>query len=716
MIKIQNGYAKIDTPNNSLVLSLKDDPKLVYIGSKIADCDDYSFSGESIFQIFTSADDADSFRRLVSSSGDGHARESMIYLCDEDGNSTVRLRFEKCEERKAKPELVGMPSSYGESECLSLYYSDKCFGVFVEQYFAFFPDNDVVATGLKIRNASGKKIKIKRAMSLQLDLSDGDYEVLTLDGAAGRERRAVRRSLKSGTFSNASFSGLSSNSRNPFIEITKKGYNGFTVAANLVYSGNHKEIFDLPPLGGARLLSGINDYLLDFVLESGEEFDTPEAVFTVAENEEKASFSMRRFVGAHIIPKRFVKAERPILINSWESFLFNFDRKKLIEMCKKAAGLGIEMFVLDDGWFGKRDNDLSSLGDWTENEPKLGGTLGGLADEVRRLGLRFGIWVEPEMISRDSDLYRAHPEYAMTINGVEPIEIRHQIVLDITKEEVRENILKQLFSVIEKSKADYLKWDCNRGISELKNSGELFHKYVLGVYDMLKKLTARFPDLLIESCASGGNRFDLGMLCFTPQIWASDDADPRERTTIQEGTAKAYPPLTMGAHVAHIPNWHTFNGTSYDNAFAVASSGAFGYEFDITKLSKEDDEILKRQVDFYKKWRKVLQFGDYIVNENSEERGISSYTLVDDEKEKAIATVIYLDRTINKLYPVVYIKGLDGNGRYNVSFRGGERSPFTASGSALEKVGVYLGNLYTDKRVSNNYNSIQTVIMEIEKI
>ncbi len=716
MIEIKKQYAKIDTLNNSLIIDFSKDAKLVYLGKKIADCDDYDFSGVRRAQTFSSADDIDALKRTVSSSGDGHCREGMIYLCDEDGNATVRLSCEGIEKGNKKPTLKGMPSSHGESECLTIKYGDKNFGVEVEQYFGFFDGSDVVATGVKIINQSGKTIKIKRAMSLQLDLPDGDYDVLTLDGASCRERRAVRRNVNGGTFSNSSVAGLSSNCHNPFIEVTKKGYNGFTVATNLVYSGNHKELFDIPSMGGARLLSGINDYLFDFPLKDGEEFQTPEAIFTVAANEEAASAEMRKFVSRNIIPERFIGRERPVLINSWESFLFNFDRGKLIETCKKAAEIGIEMFVLDDGWFGKRDNDLSSLGDWFENEKKLGGTLQDLADEIRGLGLKFGIWVEPEMISIDSDLYRAHPEYAMTISGVKPLEIRHQIVLDITKEEVRREILEKLYGIIERSKAYYLKWDCNRGIYELKNSGELFHKYVLGLYDMLSKLTAKFPDLLIESCASGGNRFDLGMLCYTPQIWASDDVDPRERTTIQEGTAKAYPPLTMGAHVGHIPNWHTFNGTSYDNAFAVACCGAFGYEFDVTKISEKDERTLKRQVEFYKKWRSVLQFGNYTVNENSEERGISSYTLADDKKEKAVATVIYLDRTINKLYPVVYIKGLLPEAKYSVRFTSDEEIKFTASGSALEKVGVYIGNLYTSERIADNYNSIQTVIMEIEKI
>lgn len=719
MIKQLGNYIKIDTKNTSLIFLVDDCPKLVYFGKKVSDLIDYDFSGIKNNQTFTSADDLDNNPYLISSSGDGHSRESMIQVVSE-GNASLRLRLNKVQILKNKPQILGMPSSYGEKECLLLEYSDKNLNITLEQYFAVFDNSDVIATSVKLINNGKKSIYIKRLMSLQLDLPYGLYDMLTLEGASCRERVPAVKTLNGGSYVNASYSGLSSNARNPFVALIKKGANGFCVESNLIYSGNHKEIVECGNLGGVRLLSGINDYLLDFCVNSGDSFHAPEAVFTVADSIDTASFNMRVFVDKHIIPERFRRKERPIVVNTWETFLFNFDEKKLMDLCDKASDLGAEMLVLDDGWFGKRNDDTSSLGDWHENIEKLNCSLKEFGDKIRARGLKFGIWIEPEMINADSDLFRAHPEFAMTIDGVKPIEIRNQLCLDTTKKEVRDYIVDIISDVIVKSGADYIKWDCNRSIQELKNSSELFHRFTLGVYDMLKRITNKFPSLIIESCASGGNRFDLGMLCYTPQIWASDNCDARYRTSIQEGTLFAYPQIAMGTHVGHIPDWHTFNGTSYDNAFSVAALGAFGYEFNLTELSNQDAEIIRKQIAFYKKWRKILQFGTLTINEYLSERGISSYTITDDKKERAVATIIVTANIFNFNYPKFYIKGLNPDYIYKVSLREqaelSENITFSASGNALAFVGVSLSNLFTDKAINCNYNSIQTRILTFEKI
>ena len=719
MIKRLGDYIKADTKNTSFIILTGNRPELVYYGAKIADCENFDFSGIKKDCPFTSADDADNFPYLISSSGDGHSRENMIRIVS-DKNSTLRLLLKDVRILKIKPEITGMPSSYGEKECILLKYSDDALNIALEQYFAFFENSDVVATSVKLINNGKNDIKIKRLLSLQLDLPSGSYDMLTLEGAACRERFPTVKTLNGGTYVNASYSGLSSNSRNPFVALIKKGTNGFCVESNLIYSGNHKEIAECGNLGGVRLLSGINDYLLDFCVAPCESFCAPEAVFTVAKDTETASFNMRDFVDKHIIPAALRRVERPIVVNTWETFLFDFDEKKLTDLCDKAVELGAEMLVLDDGWFGKRNDDTSSLGDWYENTEKLGCSLKEFGDKIRRKGLAFGIWAEPEMISKDSDLYRAHPDFAMTIDGITPIEIRHQLCLDTTKKEVRDYIVDKISDIISKSGATYLKWDCNRSVQELKNSGSLFHLFTLGLYDMLKRITDKFPELIIESCASGGNRFDLGMLCFTPQIWASDNADPRYRAAIQEGTLYAYPQVTMGTHVGHIPDWHTFNGTSYDNSFSVAALGAFGYEFNLTELSEKDSEIIRNQIVFYKKWRQTLQFGALTVNEYLAERGISSYTVADEKQEKAVATVIVTENRLNYVYPKVCIKGLNPDYTYRVSFRKqaelSENITFTASGSALARLGVSFPDLFTDKAIGGNYNSIQTRILTIEKI
>lgn len=720
MIKRYDDYIKADTENSSLIIFNNAEPRLVYYGEKVSGYDNYDFSGIKDDRTFTSADDLSNAPRLISSCGDGYSRENMIRVVTENGDASLRFRLAKVNIVKNKPKLIGMPSSYDENECLILKYVDDALHIELEQYFAFFENSDVITTSVKLVNNGKQAVKIKRLLSLQLDLADGDYDMLTLEGASLRERIPTVKTLNGGVYVNSSCSGLSSNSHNPFVALIKKGANGFCVASNLIYSGNHKEIVECGNLGGVRLLSGISDYLFDYVLPAGESFCAPEAVFTVAENLVGASSAMRDFVDKHIIPERLRRRERPILVNTWETFLFDFDEKKLMTLCDTAKNLGVEMLVLDDGWFGKRNDDTSSLGDWTENTAKLGCSLKEFGNKIREKGLSFGIWVEPEMISADSDLFRAHPDFAMTADGVKPIEIRHQLVLDITKKEIRDYIVAKISDVIEQSGVKYLKWDCNRPITELKNSGTLFHDFTLGLYDMLSRITAKFPDLLIEGCASGGNRFDLGMLCFTPQIWASDNADARYRAAIQEGTLYAYPQITMGTHVGHIPDWHTFNGTSYDNEFAVAALGAFGYEFNLTELSGSESEIIKKQIEFYKKWRKVLQFGTLTVNEHLAERGISAYTVADEKKEKAVATVIVTENVINRDFPKIYIKGLDADSVYKVSFRqqtetdGGK--DFTASGSALAKIGLSLGNLFTDKAVATNYNSIQTRLITFEKI
>ncbi|MBR2988459.1 MAG: alpha-galactosidase, partial [Clostridia bacterium] len=594
MIKQLCNYVKADTKNSSFIISTMDMPKLLYYGKKVGDSTDYEFTGISRPRVFTSADDVDNAPYLISTVGDGHLRENAVQIVTESGVSTLRLKFKGVKILDKKPVLSGLPSAYGESCCMVLTYADEVLNIELQQYFAVYENSDVISTAIKLINKSNSQIKIKRLFSLQLDLPDGEYELLTLDGASCRERIPTVKTVNGGTYVNASFSGLSSNSHNPFVSLTKKGANGFCVQSNLIYSGNHKEVVDVSNFGGVRLLSGINDYLLDYPVLPNQSFCAPEAVFTIAPNTTLASANMREFVDRHIMPKGLRRKERPIVVNTWETFLFNFNFDKLMGLCDKAKDLGVEMLVLDDGWFGKRNDDHSSLGDWDENEKKLGCSLKQFGEKIRDKGLKFGIWVEPEMISRDSELYRAHPDWAMTIDGVSPLEIRYQLVLDTTKKEVRDYIVDKICAVIENSGVEYVKWDCNRSIQEVKDSGTIFHDFTLGLYDMLKRITEKFPDVIIESCASGGNRFDLGMLCFTPQIWCSDNVDARYRTEIQEGTLYAYPQISMGTHVGHIPDWHTFNGTSYDNAFAVAMLGAFGYEFNLTELDQEQTEVIRR--------------------------------------------------------------------------------------------------------------------------
>ena len=720
MIRIQNTYAKLDTPHTTLLLRLKEIPEILYYGARLRDAEDYSYFGSGTDGVsLSSADDVHSEACVLSSSGDGCNRETMIQIVAGDGSGTLRPVLSDAKIQKGKPLFESpLPASYGADESLILRYKDSI-GLEILQYFTVFGDSDVIATSVCLRNTGDRAFHIRRCMSLQLDIGKGNWEAVTLDGASQRERCPHRTLLHGGSLSAASFAGLSSNAHNPYVIARNRGERGGCVACNLVWSGNHRQIFDLSPISDLRLLSGINDYLLNYKLEPGKTFEAPEAVFVREEGEAEVCAQMRAFVSEHIVRGEWKKKARPVLINSWEGFLFSFDQNKLMEFCRRAADVGIELFVLDDGWFGKRDDDTTSLGDWKVNRQKMGGTLREFADKVRKNGLMFGIWMEPEMISKDSDLFRAHPEYALSVPGKETMEIRHQRVLDLTNPEVRRYMIGAISSVIEESGASYLKWDCNRGIFDLPGAEELFYRYTLGLYEVLGTITKKFPNLLIESCASGGNRYDLGMLCFTPQIWASDNTDARSRLAIQEGTLYGYPQSTMGAHVGASPNPHTFNSSSPDTRFTVASAGAFGYECDITALSQEMLELIRSQVDFYKQWRDVMQFGTYYRTDSVFDGEASGWIFVSEDRSRAVASVALLAKGCAAIPFRARFCGLDPNALYQVCSRpqkGASPVLFSAYGDALCQGNIRLGNLFTEAEMHEYSNQVMTRMFTFTRI
>lgn len=720
MIRIQNTYAKLDTPHTTLLLQLKDLPEIIYYGERLRDAEDYSYFGSGTDGVpLSSADDVCSNACVLSSSGDGSNRETMLHIVASDGSGTLRPVLFDAKVQKGKPLFQSsLPSSYGESESLILWYKDSI-GLEILQYFTVFKDSDVIATSVRLRNTGEKSVHIRRCMSLQLDLGKGDWEAVTLDGASQRERCPHRTLLRGGSLSAASFAGLSSNAHNPYVIARNRNNRGGCIACNLVWSGNHRQIFDLSPLSGLRLLSGISDYLFNYKLDPGKTFEAPEAVFMRGEEETEVCEQMRAFAAEHIVRGEWKKKARPILINSWEGFLFSFDQKKLMEFCRRAAQVGIELFVLDDGWFGKRDDDTCSLGDWKVNRQKIGGTLREFADKVRKSGLMFGIWMEPEMISKDSDLFRAHPEYVLSVPQKETMEIRHQRVLDLTNPKVRQYMVEAISSVVEESGASYLKWDCNRGIFDLPGAEELFYRYTLGLYEVLDTITKKYPKLLIESCASGGNRYDLGMLCFTPQIWASDNTDARSRLAIQEGALYGYPQSSMGAHVGASPNPHTFNSSSPDTRFSVASAGAFGYECDITALSEEMLETVRSQVVFYKQWREVMQFGRYYRTDSVFDGEASGWIFVSEDSSRAVAVVALLEKGCSAIPFRARFQGLDPNALYQVSSRpqkGAVPIFFKAYGDALCHGNIRLGNLFTESEMHEYSNQVVTRMFTFTRI
>lgn len=716
--KIQN-FIKIDTQNTTLLLRLDDIPEIVHFGKKLSDDTSYSFweYGKDLTMV-SSASDYCGRKTVLSCSGDGNNRETLLHAVNAKGNGSVRLKLTDVVLNAKKPALCGLPSALDSEDTAVFIYEDQAFGMVVEQYFSTFAGSDVIATGLRIRNAGEEKFYLRRALSMQLDFDGGEYEATALVGNWARERKVKKTDISIGCTSFSSYLGLSSNTVNPFVICSKKGKRGFSVASNLVYSGNHKELFDCSVHNGLRMATGINDYMLNYAVDAGEVFCTPEAVFVYGADEETVCFEMRSFVSEHILRKDWREKVRPIAINSWETFLFRFDKKKLLELCDTAKDLGIELFVLDDGWFGKRDDDTSSLGDWFANESKLGGTLGALADEIRQHGLEFGIWVEPEMINEQSVLYKEHPEYAMTVDGVTPLYVRNQWVLDITKKQVRDYLVEKISAVIEESKASYVKWDCNRGLSELKGAGELFHNYVLGVYDLFDRLTKKYPNVLFESCASGGNRFDLGMLYYTPQIWTSDSTDARVRVGIQEGTLKAYPLSTVSAHVACSPSHHTFNKTALKDRFAVACQGVLGYELNLNALPQAELSEIALQTAFYKKWRETLQFGDFYEGDGSSDEKFISWTVVAKDKSRAMTTGVCLKQDFGVKLPKIKAVGIDENANYQVSVIrrvGDEKVCFTAKGDLLVNGGVFVDDLYDMETLNENSNSVVSVLITMEK-
>ena len=457
-------------------------------------------------------------------------------------------------------------------------------------------------------------------MSMMFDLTEDSYDLITFDGGWIKEANKHKRPLSYGTYINDSTTGSSSNRHNTGIILAKKDTNedyGICIGINLIYSGNHYEAVQISNHGLLRVMNGINPHCFEWLLKRGEFFETPEAVLTYSnEGFNSLSKNFHQFINNHIIPRQFKNKERPIVLNSWEAFYFDFNYFKLIKLAKKARDLGVEMFVLDDGWFGNRNDDHQSLGDYEINYKKLPFGIKGLSHKIHRLGMKFGLWFEPEMVNPDSKLYKEHPEYAVHIEGRNPSLGRNQLVLDLCNSEVRSYIKTKMTAILDSTNIDYIKWDMNRHITDMyskniNNQGMFFHQYILGLYEILEYITNRYPNILIETCSSGGNRFDLGMLTYGAQIWASDNTDPIERLKIQEGLSYLYPQSAISCHVSLSPHAQTLRKTPLATRFNVASFGVLGYELNFKYLSFAEKKAIKSDIEFYKKYRNVFQFGEF---------------------------------------------------------------------------------------------------------
>ncbi|MCA0252947.1 MAG: alpha-galactosidase [Actinobacteria bacterium] len=551
--------------------------------------------------------------------GKGDYRVPALETTMPDGSFVTDLRYAgHTVHDQTVPCLDGLPASVAaDRPCQTLQVDLADGDLALTLYYTIFPDSNVVTRRAVLTNRSGVALRARRVMSQLIDLPDRGFDLVTFDGAWIAEAHKHVRPLAPGIYVNSSITGFSSNRHNPGVLLARRGCGedrGEVYGFNLVYSGNHYTAVELSQRDLVRVTSGINPIGFEWTLEPGARFETPEAVLSWSdEGYNGLSANLHEFVGRHIVRGQWRDAERPVLVNNWEGTYFDFDHRRVVSMARRAAGLGAELFVLDDGWFGARNDDHAGLGDYAVNRRKLPKGLEGLAAEITGLGLKFGLWFEPEMVNRDSDLYRAHPEWAIAVPGRTPSEGRFQLILDLTRPEVRDHIMTNVSAILDAVPISYVKWDANRTFSDqfsaVTAAGELHHRYVLGLYEVLRRIFEPRPHILLESCASGGNRFDLGMLCFSPQIWASDCTDPVERLRIQGGLSHLYPQSTMGAHVTASPSAQTLRHTPLSTRFNVAAFGLLGYELDPTDLTREERRRIREQIAFYKDHRRLLQFG-----------------------------------------------------------------------------------------------------------
>jgi alpha-galactosidase len=587
--------------------------------------------------------------------GKGDFRMPAYQVQLKNGSRITEFEYQSHKIYQGKEKLNGLPSTYSNSKSevttLEIVLHDPLINCDLILYYHVFEELPVIARSCKFVNKSEDSLKIQSAMSLSVDFYDSDYEMITLDGAWSRERHIHKRQLTTGIQSIASVRGASSANHNPFIALKRMQTTeseGEAYGFGLIYSGNFIAQAQVDSYDVTRIMLGINPFEFEWTLNPIDEFQTPEAVMIYSDcGLNKMSQAFHELCRNNLMRGKWKDKVRPILINNWEATYFDFDESKILNIAQKAKDLGMELFVLDDGWFGKRDDDTTSLGDWYSDLNKLPNGVSGLSKKIKQLGISFGLWFEPEMVNEISDLYKAHPEWVISTPNRNKSYGRNQFVLDYSNNEVVEFIFNMMAEVISNSEIDYIKWDMNRNITEAftatleaENQKEFFHRYILGVYKLYEKLINEFPNILFESCASGGARFDLGMMYYAPQAWSSDDTDAVERIKIQYGTSMVYPLVSMGSHVSAIPNHQVGRETSLKMRANVAYFGTFGYELDLTKLTEQEQEEVTAQVEFFKRYREVIQFGDfYRIKSPFEENGNAVWMIV--SKDKKIAIVAY---------------------------------------------------------------------------
>ena len=613
-----------------------------------------------------------------SSLGKGDLREPMLELVNPDGSRTNDFLYESHLIDDAQPSQQPLPGSYAENGRgghLCVTYRDRNYGLVLETHYYVWADCDCVCRACVLRNDTESPVRIERLLSLQLDLPRKDLCVTSFRGAWAREMGKCTVALPGGKYTVESRGGASSNRCNPFFMVHDAActeLSGDCWGFNLVYSGNHYSAVEVSPFGKTRIVSGIQPLGFAWALGPGEEFRTPEAVLSYASDGFTGlSRNMHFFVREHIVRGRWKHKTRPVLLNSWEACYFNISESSLVSLARAGRDVGVELFVMDDGWFGERSDDTRALGDWEPNKKKLPGGLGGLAKKIRAVGLDFGLWVEPEMISVNSRLCEAHPDWVMAIPGKHHSEGRNQRLLDLANPKVQDFLIEKMTEVFSSAEISYIKWDYNRNFTDVfspclpaERQGEAAHRYILGLYRVMGTLTKRFPDILFEGCASGGNRFDLGILSYFPQIWASDDTDALARADIQEGYSYGYPQSVIGAHISSCPNHQTLRDTPLDTRLNVASFGLLGYEYDLRDISAGKRKKLRTQIETYKQWRDVLQWGQFYRVRGGNDR---QWCCVSPDGKRAVGLLLRTLMIPNDPNHIFHARGLDEKTIYRFS-------------------------------------------------
>ncbi len=635
----------------------------------------------------------DTIMREYPTPGVGDFRACGLVIQNSDGTECADLRYVSHSVTNGKYALQGLPAVYAggeQAQTLSVVLEDAVTHIQVELLYGVLPDVDVITRAARIYNYGTGTAVLEKIGSACLDIPYGDYDLISFHGTHCMERQFQRTTISNGCHSIGSRRGTSSHQYNPAVIVAEKDTTetaGGCYGMAFVYSGGFLLEAEKTQFDQTRVIMGIQPELFHYPLNPGECFSVPETVLTYSENGfETLSHNFHDVMLRHLCRGEYVCKPRPVLVNSWESAYMDFTGETIVQLAKEAASMGLDMVVMDDGWFGHRNDDNTSLGDWYVNEEKLGCTLGQMIREINDVGVQFGIWIEPEMVSEDSDLYRQHPDWALNFPGRGPVRSRNQLVLDFSREDVRNNIFEQICSVLDQGPVEYVKWDMNRSIADIwsahKPAGVVLHDYVLGVYDFAEKLLARYPHILLETCSSGGGRFDAGMLYYSPQIWCSDNTDASDRIRIQYGTSFFYPISSMGAHVSVCPNHQTGRTIDLNTRGVVAMCGTFGYELNLLLMSEEEKAEVKRQIKTFRKHQDLIRDGRYYRLTSPFNNNVAAWQFVsEDQKQVLLSMVIQQTHGCKDLY-YVKLRGLAETGIYEDPATG-----MRYTGSALMKAG-----------------------------